>query len=202
MIAVKSLNHETLQNVSRNIQDQKILKAIQQEGNLEYGFRILMATYSEKLYWSIRRLVLDHEDANDVLQNCLVKVYKNIRRFKGQSSLYTWLYRIAINESITFLKKKKKSSTTSIEDQDINLSNKLEADPYFDGDYLQKKLHQILDQLPEKQRLVFNMRYFEDLTYKQISDILNTSVGALKASYHHAVRKIESRLREGEVIRT
>ena len=189
-----------MQNASLKETDQQILRAIQHKETLDKGFRLLMATYNEKLYWAIRRLVMEHEDANDVLQNCLLKVHKSIKKFKGQSSLYTWLYRIATNEAITFLKKQKKRSYIAIEDQETNLANQLEADPFFDGNALQIRLQQILVQLPKKQRLVFNMRYYEEMPYDQISEILGTSVGALKASYHHAVKKIELKLRSEVVI--
>ena len=189
-----------MQNASLKETEQQILQAIQHQETLDKGFRLLMATYNEKLYWAIRRLVIEHEDTNDVLQNCLLKVHKSIKKFKGQSSLYTWLYRIATNEAITFLKKQKKRSFTSIEDQETNLANRLEADPYFDGNALQIRLQQILVQLPEKQRLVFNMRYFEEMPYDQISEVLGTSVGALKASYHHAAKKIELKLKNGVMV--
>ena len=182
------------------ITDQQILQAIRRQDTLEKGFRLLMNTYNEKLYWAIRRLVIDHEDANDVLQNCLMKIFKSIQTFKGQSSLYTWLYRIAMNEAITFLKKKKKKQIVSFDQEDTNLSNQLKADPFFDGSEIQMMLYEILEALPEKQRLVFNMRYFEELPYAQISEILETSVGALKASYHHAVKKIEIKIKDSVTV--
>ena len=164
---------------------------LQNGQNVEKGFKLLMLKYQERLYWQIRRLVLEHEDANDVIQNTLIKVFRNIQKFKGDSQLYTWMYRIATNEAITFLNKKQKKTTTSIDSEELNISNRLKADVYFDGDEAQIRLQQALVGLPEKQRLVFNMRYYEEKSYQDISDILGTSVGALKASYHHAVKKIE-----------
>ena len=158
----------------------------------EQGFRLLMEKYQERLYWHIRRMVREHEDANDVIQDCFVKVYRNIHLFEGKSQLYTWLYRIATNEALTFLKKEQRQSTAAIGDGEGGLGNRLHADAYFDGDEAQRRLQRALEKLPEKQRLVFNMRYFDELSYKDISGILDTSVGALKASYHHAVKKIEA----------
>ncbi|MCB9037227.1 MAG: sigma-70 family RNA polymerase sigma factor [Lewinellaceae bacterium] len=151
-----------------------------------------MEKYQERLYWHIRRMVYDHEDANDVIQDCFLKVYRNIHNFEKKSKLYTWLYRIATNEAITFLKKKQRRSAAPIDDGENNLANGLRADAYFDADEAQARLQRALEALPEKQRLVFNMRYFEELSYKDISEVLDTSVGALKASYHHAVKKIEA----------
>lgn len=158
-----------------------------------------MEKYQERLYRHIRRLVAGHEDTNDVLQNCFIKVFRNIDGFKGNSKLYTWLYRIATNESITFLKKKNRRMAASLDNGEHNLANQLEADPYFDGDETQRRLQEALRQLPEKQRIVFNLRYFEEMPYRDMSDILGTSTGGLKASYHHAVKKIEHYLRNVEI---
>lgn len=158
-----------------------------------------MHKYQEKLYWHIRRIVQEHDDANDVIQNCFIKVYRNIDRFEKKSKLYTWLYRIATNEAITFVNRKKKKATTSIDDEESTVALKLEADPYFDGDAAQIQLQKALNTLPEKQRLVFNLRYFDEMSYKEMSDVLDTSVGALKASYHHAVKKIEQYLKQIEI---
>ena len=180
-----------LRQSSSNISDEQILNLLQNEKNVEQGFRLLMVTYQERLYAHIRRMVNEHEDANDVLQNTFIKVFRNIQKFEGNSKLYTWLYRIATNETITFLNKKKRKTTTSIDDEDLDMANRLSADTYFDGEAAQKSLQRALDVLPEKQKLVFNMRYYDEMSYQAISDILETSVGALKASYHHAVKKIE-----------
>lgn len=154
-----------------------------------------MEQYQERLYWHIRRMVIDHEDANDVLQNCFIKVYRSIQNFEGKSKLYTWLYRIATNEAITFLNQKKRRAASSIDEEESSLSNQLEADAYFDGDELQQRLQNALEQLPEKQRLVFNLRYYDEMGYQEMSAVLGTSVGALKASYHHAVKKVEAFIR-------
>jgi RNA polymerase sigma-70 factor (ECF subfamily) len=150
-----------------------------------------MAQYSRPLYSHIRNIVIDHDDTDDVLQNTFIKVFKNLPNFKGQSKLFSWMYRIATNEAITFINQRaKKSGITNEEVQQKAIQN-LKADDYFEGDILQIQLQQAVATLPEKQQLVFKMKYFEDLKYEEISEILSTSVGALKASYHHAVKKIE-----------
>ncbi|MBD3724000.1 MAG: RNA polymerase sigma factor [Flavobacteriaceae bacterium] len=159
------------------------------------AFRKLLQLYQRPLYNHIRNIVLDHDDTDDVLQNTFIKVYQNIKNFKGDSKLYSWLYRIATNESLTFLQQKAKKSGISNEEQKQKLINKLESDIYFDGDEIKIKLQKAIATLPEKQQLVFNMKYFEELKYEEISEIVNTSVGALKASYHLAVKKIEDFLK-------
>lgn len=151
-----------------------------------------MEKYQQPLYWQVRRLVYDHEDANDVVQNCFIKIFRSIHTFEGKSKLYTWLYRIAINEAITFLNKKKQKFATSIDQDENSLSNRLRADAYFDGDEAQLKLLEAVERLPEKQRIVFNLRYFDEMSYADMSEMLKTSEGALKASFHHAVKKIEN----------
>ena len=157
----------------------------------ETAFRQLVSQYSKPLYNHIRNIVLDHDDTDDVLQNTFIKVFQNLKNFKGESKLFSWIYRIATNEAITFISTKaKKTSTTNEEVQQKALQN-LQADEYFEGDAMQLKLQQAIAALPEKQQLVFKMKYFEHLKYQQLTDILATSVGALKASYHHAVKKIE-----------
>jgi RNA polymerase sigma-70 factor (ECF subfamily) len=156
------------------------------------GFRIIVERYSSKLYWHIRRLVILHEDADDALQNTLVNAWRNIENFRNESSLYTWLYSIATNESLTIINKRKKNTAVSLEDLDSYFVNSKEGNSWFDGDEAEIKLQNAILQLPEKQRIVFNMKYFDDLTYEEMSKVLNTSVGALKASYHHAVKKIEN----------
>lgn len=184
---------------AKDISDEALLSLLQQPQGLEKGFRLLMNKYQERLYWHIRRLVVEHEDANDVVQNCFIKAYRGISKFEGKSKLYTWLYRIATNEAITFLKKKNRKATASIDDEELSLANQLEADVYFDGDQAQIRLQQALQTLPEKQRAVFNLRYFEEMSYKEMASVLETSVGALKASYHHAVKKVEHYLRSVEI---
>lgn len=182
----------------QNNSDDRILTFLQNETTYERGFRLLMEEYQERMYWQIRRLVIEHEDANDVLQNTFVKVYRSVHNFQGKSKLYTWLYRIATNEAITFLNKKNKKATTSIDNEEQNLANRLQADSYFDGNTAQLRLQEALEILPEKQRLVFNMRYFDEMSYQDISEVLGTSIGGLKASFHHAVKKIEAYVRSVE----
>ena len=183
-----------------NISDEQILHLLQSEKNMEQGFRLLISKYQERLYNHIRRMVNEHQDANDVIQNTFIKVFKNIAKFEGNAQLYTWLYRIATNETITFLNKKKRKSTTSIDDSELDMANRLSADTYFDGDEAQAKLEEALTTLPDKQKLVFNMRYYDEMPYQAISDVLGTSVGALKASYHHAVKKIELFISQGNEV--
>jgi len=178
------------------ISDSQILSSFKNPSTKEEGFRLLMLKYQQRLYWLIRRLVLNHDDADDILQNVFLKVWKNLEKFQEQSQLFTWLYRIAINESLTFLKQKKRRAAEELESEELNLIAKLTADKYFDGDDLQKRLQQAIATLPDKQKQVFLMRYYDELSYEEISGILGTSVGALKASYHFAVKKIESFLAE------
>ena len=156
------------------------------------AFDTLMRIYGEPVYWQIRKLVVRHEDADDILQNVFLKAWNNLQNFRGDAKLSTWLFKIAINESINFINKEKMRKNVSVDsDDDSFLLNSIESDPYFDGDELQAELLKAVAKLPEKQKLVFNMRYFDEMKYEEISDVLGTSVGALKASYHHAVKKIE-----------
>jgi RNA polymerase sigma-70 factor, ECF subfamily len=161
------------------------------------GFRLVVEAYISKLYWHIRRLVILHEDANDVLQNTFVNAWKNIGYFRNSSSLYTWLYAIATNESLTLINKRKRNAAASLDDLESYFVNSLEGSAWFDGDEAQVRLQNAILQLPEKQRIVFNLKYFDEMTYKDMSKVLKTSEGALKASYHHAVKKIEKFLEEG-----
>lgn len=157
----------------------------------DVAFRQLVSQYSRPLYNHIRTIVINHDDTDDVLQNTFIKIFQNLKNFKGESKLFSWIYRIATNEAITFVSSKaKKANVTNEEVQQKALKN-LEADEYFEGNEMQIKLQQAIISLPEKQQLVFKMKYFDDLKYEDISEILGTSVGALKASYHHAVKKIE-----------
>ena len=160
------------------------------------AFGKLVAFYTEKLYWQIRKMVLSHDDANDLLQNTFIKAWMNIDMFRGDAKLSTWLYKIAVNECITFLNKQRSMNNISIDDTDVFLLGRLESDDYFDGDEAQIKLQEAILTLPEKQRLVFNMRYYDEMPYDEMSETLGTSVGSLKASYHHAVKKIEKILLE------
>jgi RNA polymerase sigma-70 factor (ECF subfamily) len=159
--------------------------------NSSYAFNLIIRKYQKQIYWHIRRIVISHDDANDIVQNTFIKVWENLKSFRKEAKLYTWLYQIATNEAINFLKKKRTKFLIPIVDVEAQLSEKLEDDNYFSGDEIQIKLQKALLTLPEKQRIVFNMRYFDELSYEEISEILGTSVGALKASYHHAMKKIE-----------
>jgi RNA polymerase sigma-70 factor (ECF subfamily) len=177
-------------------QDDKALLAIYRDpATREKGFTYIIQKYQERLYWHIRRLVLDHDDANDVLQNVFVKVWKNLEGFREDAQLYTWLYKIATNECLTFLEKQKKTNSVSLSDVETGLSNTLKADAQFDPNKLEWKLQKAILGLPEKQRIVFNLRYYDEMPYEEMSRVLDTSEGALKASYHHAVKKIEEFIR-------
>lgn len=170
--------------------DQELLRDFLIEPTKEKSFTLIIKKYQERLYWPIRRMVINHEDANDILQNVFIKVWKSLENFREDSSLYTWLYRISINETLTFLKKQQAKSAQSI-DVENGLSDQLKNEPYFDARKLEWKLAQAIQSLPDKQRTVFNLRYYEEMPYAEMSEILETSEGALKASYHHAAKKIE-----------
>ena len=176
--------------------EEDILELLRKPNTQKKGFALVVEEYSERLYWQIRKMVYSHDDANDILQDVFIKAWLNIDKFRGDAKLSTWLYKIAINESITFINRSKAKLNLSIDDDDSFLINKLEGDDYFDGDQAQLLLQKAVVTLPEKQRLVFQMKYFNELKYDEISDILGTSVGALKASYHHAVKKVEKFLKE------
>ncbi len=177
------------------IAEQTLIAELKQTETQAKAFEMLVNTYKERLYWHIRRIVLNHDDTDDVLQNTFIKVYKNIHNFKGESKLYSWMYRIATNESLTFLKSKSKKLGINNAELQETMANNLKADVYFEGDEIQLNLQKAIASLPEKQKLVFNMKYFEELKYEEISSILETSVGGLKASYHLAVKKIEAFLK-------
>ncbi len=179
-----------------NAEEEQILALLAQAQTKRKGFELLVHTYSERLYWHIRRFVHFHEDSDDILQEVFVKVWKNIHQFQQKSSLYTWLYKIATNESLGFLRKEKRMQfVTPVTDEGLSyLEQQLIADPLFDGDEAERKLVDAINQLPEKQKAVFLLRYYEEMKYADISSVLNTSVGALKANYHHAVKKIEESL--------
>ncbi len=176
--------------------DKELLSIFREKESQHYAFNLIVRKYSERLYWHIRKIVISHDDSDDVLQNTFIKVWNGLEDFREASQLYTWLYRIATNEALTFLNQKKRKFLIPLVDVERQLSNKLESDIYFSGDELQKKLQKAILTLPEKQRLVFNLKYFEEMPYEEMSKILNTSVGALKASYHHAVKKIEIYLKK------
>ena len=171
--------------------DRELVDLFREGDNPHYAFNLIVRKYRERLYWHIRKIVIDHDDTDDVLQNTLVKVWTALSDFRGDSQLFTWLYRIATNEALTFLKAKRTKFFLPLVNVENQLKNKLEDDPYFNGSELQRQLQKAILSLPEKQRIVFNMKYFDDLKYEDMSKILGTSVGALKASYHHAVKKIE-----------
>lgn len=171
--------------------EKEIIARLRRPETQKKAFEQLVAAYSRQLYWQIRRMVLSHDDANDLLQNTFIKVWTNLDAFRGEARLSTWLYRIALNECLTFLQKQQAVTTVSMDEPEVSLADKLEGDPYFSGDEIQMSLQKALLGLPEKQRLVFNLKYFQEMKYEQMSEILGTSVGALKASYHHAVKKIE-----------
>ncbi len=182
------------------VEEKKLISALQSVIEKEDAFRRLVTQYKERLYWHIRKIVIDHDDTDDVLQNTFIKIFKNIHRFKGDSKLFTWMYRIATNEAITFINKKAKQNNITIEAVKELLISKLESDVYFEGDEIQLQLQKAIATLPQKQQLVFNMKYFENHTYKNLSEILNTSVGGLKSNYHIAVKKITAYLKANETI--
>lgn len=171
--------------------DKELLMQFREPATKERSFTLIIKKYQEKLYWHIRRMVVSHDDANDVLQNMFIKVWNALENFREDSQLYTWLYRIATNESLTFLEQQKKRASVSLSDVESGLSNRLKADKHFDSNKLEWKLQVAIQNLPEKQRVVFNLRYYDEMPYEKMSKILETSEGALKASYHHAVKKIE-----------
>lgn len=174
--------------------EKELLSQLKSKQTQEKAFRELITLYKERLYWHIRKIVISHDDSDDVLQNTFIKIYKNINNFKGDSKLYSWMYRIATNEAITHLNKNAKRLQITNEAIQEYAINNLKADVYFDGDEIQLKLQQAIASLPQKQQLVFNMKYFDDITYRNMSEVLETSEGALKASYHIAVKKIEAYL--------
>lgn len=174
--------------------DKDLLLKLRNPETRNYGFNMLVRAYQQKVYWLVRKMVIDHDDADDLTQEVFIKIHKAIDNFREDSQLYTWIYRIATNECLTFLNKKKRWFFLPLEDVSKELSAKIDSAPYLTGDDIQKKLQKALLTLPDKQRLVFNMKYYDDLPYEDISQITKTSVGALKASYHHAVKKIENYL--------
>ena len=177
------------------VSEEQLILHLQDKEKCHFAFRELVSLYKERLYWHIRNMVKDHNDADDVLQNTFIKVFNNIENFKGESRLFSWMYRIATNEAINHLNQKAKNLKLISEELQDHIVGNLESDIYFEGDEIQLELQKAIATLPEKQQLVFNMKYFEELKYKEISDILGTSEGALKASYHIAVKKIEDYLK-------
>ena len=173
------------------IQDTELLLQFRHPETKEKAFTAIIKKYQEKLYWHIRRMVVEHEDANDVLQNVFIRVWNGLENFREDSQLYTWLYRIATNECLSYLEQQKRKSALPLDESESGLSNKIVADKYFDPNKLEWKLQLAIQQLPEKQRVVFTLRYYDEMPYEEMSRVLDTSEGALKASYHHAVKKIE-----------
>ena len=176
--------------------EKEIIALLQDPARQKEAFECIVNEYSEQLYWQIRRMVLSHEDANDLLQNTFIKAWTNLEYFRAEAKMSTWLYRIALNECLTFLNTQRATNQLSIDDADADMENKLESDTYFNGDETQILFQKALLTLPEKQRIVFNLKYFQEMKYEDMSEILGTSIGALKASYHHAVKKIENFLKE------
>ncbi|MBR5192930.1 MAG: sigma-70 family RNA polymerase sigma factor [Bacteroidaceae bacterium] len=178
-----------------NYNESEIIALLQDSTRQREAFECIVKEYSEQLYWQIRRMVLSHDDANDLLQNTFIKAWMNIDYFRGDAKISTWLYRIALNECLTFLNKQRANAQLSIDDIQAEMVNKLETEPYFDGNETQKIFLKAVHTLPEKQQMVFNLKYFKEMKYEEISEILGTSIGALKASYHHAIKKIEKFLK-------
>ncbi len=178
------------------MEDSFIIEKILQPETIDYGFNLLTRKYQERVYWHVRKMVIDHEDANDLVQDIFIKIWKNLGSFREDSKLFTWIYRIATNETLNFLRKKKTKFFLPIGDLESELIGKIDEGVLMDGDQIQMKLQKALIKLPEKQRLVFNMKYFDDMKFEDISNVTGTSVGALKASYHHAVKKIEEFLND------
>lgn len=174
-----------------SVPDHVLLASFRQEQTKEQAFTQLMKQYQERLYWHIRRLVVEHEDTNDILQNVFLKVWKSLADFREQANLYTWLYRIATNESLTWIEQQKKRASISLSDDENPVAARLEAQKGFDANKLEWKLQKAIQSLPEKQRVVFTLRYYDEMPYEQMASVLETSEGALKASYHHAVKKVE-----------
>ena len=175
----------------RYLEDHELIEKLAGEDTRNFAFNQLVRKYQERMYWHVRKMVIDHDDADDVVQEVFIKVWKNLDRFRQDAQLYTWIYRIATNECLNFLKKKKRASLLSLGDYQDVLVSKLDLSVQMDGDAIEMKLQKALLKLPDKQRLVFNMKYFDDMKYDEIAEITGTSIGSLKASYHHAVKKIE-----------
>lgn len=171
--------------------DRLLLQEFREPATREKAFNAIVKKYQERVYWHIRRMVVDHDDANDVVQNTFIKMWKGLENFREEAQLYTWLYRIATNESLTFLEQQKRKGALPLSEVEGGLSDRLKAEQNFDGAKVEWKLQLAIQQLPEKQRIVFNLRYFDEMPYEEMSRVLETSEGALKASYHHAVKKIE-----------
>ncbi len=182
--------------MAKSLTDEQLVELLRNERTRREAFSQMVVKYQKQIYWQIRKMLISHEDTDDVLQNTLMKAWVGIQNFRGEAKLSTWLYRIAVNETLTFLNNQRIKNVSSMLDTEDLLLSRLEADSYFDGNEAEMKLQRAILTLPDKQRLVFNMKYFEEKTYEEMEEILGTSVGALKASYHHAVKKIERFLLE------
>lgn len=174
-----------------NPSDTELLEQFRDTATREKAYTAIIRKYQEKLYWHLRRMVVNHDDANDVLQNVLIRVWNGLEKFREDSQLYTWLYRVATNECLTYLEQQKKRASVSLSEVETGLENKIRAEQNFDANKLEWRLQLAIQQLPEKQRIVFQLRYYDEMPYEEMSRVLETSEGALKASYHHAVKKIE-----------
>jgi RNA polymerase sigma factor (sigma-70 family) len=177
--------------MSATVHDSELLVQFRNPATREKAYTALIRKYQERLYWHVRRMVVEHDDANDVLQNVFIRVWNGLENFREDSQLYTWLYRIATNECLSFLEQQKRKAAVSLGDVETGLANQIKADKHFDANKLEWKLQLAIQQLPEKQRIVFTLRYYDEMPYEQMSQVLETSEGALKASYHHAAKKIE-----------
>ncbi len=183
-------------DITDQVNDQMLVASFKDEKLREASFTQLVRKYQERLYWHIRRMVVEHEDTNDILQNVFIKVWKNLGEFRGESNLYTWLYRIGTNEALTWIDQQKRRTSVSLSDNESVFSERLTAQKDFDPNKIEWKLQQAIQSLPEKQKIVFNLRYYDEMPYEEMSGVLDTSVGALKGSYHHAVKKVEAFLKD------
>lgn len=174
-----------------------LLTLFRQEDTRESAFTAIVRKYQQKLYWHVRRMVVEHEDSNDILQQVFIKMWNSLEDFRGDANLYTWLYRIATNETLTWLEKEKRRKAVSLDSDEGLMTERLEAQQGFDSNKLEWKLQQAIHSLPEKQRVVFSLRYYDEMPYEEMASVLNTSEGALKASYHHAVKKVETFIKNG-----
>lgn len=177
------------------MEDKEIIELFHLKNKKEEAFRLLVDEYKEKLYWHIRKILLNHEDSNDTLQNVFVKVWQGLKDFRYEAKLYTWMYRIATNEAINFLNEKRRKVYGNSAEITEALENTLESDPWFSGDEIQAELQRAILKLTDRQRLIFNMKYFDDMTYEDIAEVLDVAVGTLKVTYHNAVKKIEENMR-------
>lgn len=190
------MHHPITVRIMKDYDEHAIVEQLHDPTRQRKAFEIIVNRYSEQLYWQIRRMVLSHDDANDLLQNTFIKAWMHIDYFRGEAKIATWLYRIALNECLTFLSKQQNNPSVPLDDPQADVASRLESDPFFNGDETQLLLQKAIRTLPEKQRMVFNLKYYQEMKYEEISNILGTSVGALKATYHYAVKKIEAFLKD------